>query len=569
MSRNWGGYGACLAGICLWVMSGCAPTGQMTKVADGHEPPPAAATAEKSAGADTAAQSQQTKAAGQESPSLPTKAPEPNGYHLSGDDPLVGERIALFEKKKGEWYGTGSQLAELKTADAWPDSWQECLQDVELALNGYRELQAGRGQDQNPWTIVGRDVHYYDHGCDQVLALAQAKLSTAPPAAAPPPAAPVAVADDQLRRDYEAGHYQEAVTVYEALAASQQASARPREEREYYSRALIKLGRWQEAARLMTELLQEPNPHADLAAMEFKLLTADVLLATGQVNEAREVYAGVAKTLEPIVSQQAWAASHAQAFAEEVSAEDLALYQELLQAYLAFDGQQVPQLLIDGVSHLQGKPPGPLLDLARVLLTKTQAQAQAWARSQLAEVRNLIDRHELGPARELVERVATAAPPEMHETISALQQEIARAEATAPPVPTQETAPVDPWAEANHLVEQQRYDEAIAAFQQLADGVHGAEAKAKIAEIAEVAASSLRRQAAALYAKASKTFDPESKRQILQSSRALLLELIDKYPETSVVAKARQNLKVLDTALGQGQPGAPEPPAADMDATKQ
>jgi hypothetical protein len=498
--------------------------------------------------------------------------PEQSGYRLAGDDPLVGERITLLEKKKGEWYSTGSQLAGLKTADAWPESWQECLQDIELALTGYRGLQSGKERELNPWTIVGRDVHYFDQECDQVLALARNKLS-APPDAAPvaPPTSATVATDNQIRRSYEAGQYQEAVTAYNALAQDHEASSLPREEREYCSRALIKLGRLQDAARLLTELLQGPDQKTDLAAIEFKMLTADVLLASGQLNEAREVYAGLAKTLEPVVSQQAWATAHAQAFAEQVNDDDLALYQELLQAYLAFDGQHVPQRLVDGVSYLQGRPPGPLLDLARMILTKAMAQSQAWSRNQLAEVRVLIDRHELVSARELVEKVAAAAPAEMQETITALLGEITRAEAAAAetPAPSPGTATVDPWQEALHLFEQQKYDEAIAGFQQLVDGVHGAEAKAKMAEAANLAASALRRQAAALYAKASKTFDPETKRQALQSSRTLLLELINKYPETSVIAKARQNLKVLDAALGQGQPGSPEPLPTNMDSSSQ
>ncbi|MDD5759150.1 MAG: hypothetical protein PHI06_08710, partial [Desulfobulbaceae bacterium] len=66
--------------------------------------------------------------------------------------------------------------------------------------------------------------------------------------------------------------------------------------------------------------------------------------------------------------------------------------------------------------------------------------------------------------------------------------------------------------------------------------------------------SSMRRQAAALYSKAKKTFDPEVKRQALLSSRTLLVELIEKYPDCSIVEKARQNLKVLDLELGLAPP---------------
>ena len=556
MMRRWGCYGACLTGAALLALSGCVPARQLAKGPESQEAPPAASTGGK-----------------KESSPPPHPAPQPSGYRVSGDDPLVQARIELFERMKVEWYRTGDQLAGLKAQDAWPDSWQECLQDIEQALTGYRGLQAGKEPGLEPWVIVGRDLHYFEKGCDKVLTLARAKVGARQEGsvAAPeqteevPPAeaetAPLA-GGDQVRQLFEAGQYQEAVTAYETLRQGQPGEKLPRETREFCSRALVRLGRFPEAASLLTELLQEGGPGLDLAAMESRLLTADVLLAAGQSNEARQVYEGVAKALATAVSQQAWATAHAQAFAEQLSDDDLSLYQELIQAYLRFDGQQVPQPLVDGVGRLQGRTPGPLLDLARMLLTKATAQAQEWARAQLAEVRALLDRRELGRARELVDRVAATAPAEMREAIAALQVELAQAEkaAATTPLPGAGEAGVDPWAEALHLFELKQYDEAISSLQNLVDGEHGAEARAKMAEAAELAAAAMRQQAAALYAKARKTFDPEAKRQALQDSRALLLQLMEKYPEASVVAKARQNLKVLDGELGTTGPAAPATP---------
>ena len=91
------------------------------------------------------------------------------------------------------------------------------------------------------------------------------------------------------------------------------------------------------------------------------------------------------------------------------------------------------------------------------------------------------------------------------------------------------------------------------------DSEHGAAAKAKITEASELAAAAMRQQAAALYAKAKKTFDPGAKRQALLSSRSLLQSLIEKYPDTTVTDKARQNLKVLDAELGQTSITSPAP----------
>lgn len=550
MSWSWGRYAAGLTGIGLLLLTGCVPARQMAKGTGGEGPrAPAPPEVQERGNA--------TKAKEREASPQPPKVPGPSGYRIKGDDPVVGERITLFEKKKADWYDTGGKLAGLGKGDVWPDSWQECLQDIELTLTGYRNLRTGEEGDLNPWTVLGHDLHYFEKGCDQVLATGRSKLSE--PQEPPPPEAALPGGEgDQVRPAFEAGHYQEAVTAYEALVKGLEGKGPPREAQEYYGRALVKLGRLQEATTMLTALMREAGSTPTLPSIELKLLTADLLLAVGQVNEARELYEGVAKVLTPAVSQQAWATANAQAFAEQVDDEDMELYRDLLQAYLRFDGQQVPQPLIDGVNQLQGRPPGPLLDLARQVLTKTTAQAQEWARTQLTEIRALIDNHELVRARELAERMAATAPAEMKPALATLQAEIVQAEAATkenPPLPG-EQAPVDPWAEAQHLFEQQKYDEAIARFGTLVDGDRGAEAKAKLAEAAELAAAAMRRQAAALYAKARTIFDPEAKRQALERSAALLRELIEKYPEVSIIAKARQNLKVLEAELGLAQ-GAP------------
>ena len=560
MNRRWGHYGAGLAGIGLLVLTGCVPG----RVSKGPSEPAAMPAARPEVKASAQESSPQANAPASDKQGLTPSAipPEPSGYRLSQDDPLLAERLSLFEKKKGEWYSTGSQLAALTTGDAWPNSWQECLQDIELALTGYRELQAGKERGLNPLTPLGRELHYYDKGCDQVLALAQAKLAPPSPQPATTPLPPID-ADNPVRRSYEAGQYQEVITAYEAQVKGQGVSSLPRGVKEYACRALVKLGRFAEAARLLTELLQETGPPADLSAIEFRILTADVLSAVGQINEAREVYEGVSKALAAVLPLQGWASANAQAFAEPANDQDYALYQEVLQTYLRFDGQQVPPALLDGVMKLQKRPPSPLLDLAKILQTKAIAQSQAWVRTQLVEIRALIDRRELGPARKLVEQLSAMAPSEMQASITALQGEITQAEAAAaqtPPATPGGAVSTDPWAEAQQLFEQQKYDEAISAYQQLLTGERGVEAQAKISEATDLAATALRRQAAALYTKARNTFDPEAKRQTLQSSRNLLVELIEKYPGASIITKARQNLKVLDSELGQAGLTVPPPP---------
>lgn len=554
--RRWCGVG--LGVVCLVMLAGCVPGLRGSQHTPGPESSPPTTP-----GAMAAADGKSPQAPRAETPAGGLIPPEQAGgaaatYQLAGDDPLLTARITLYQQKKSAWQAAGARLAELAAPVAQPESWNQCRQDIDLALAGYGHLQAGAERDVNPWETVALDMDYFDRDCDRVLLAVLEKTSDAPDLAPVPDSATIEIEQSMAR-----GLYQEAALAYEALPRGEGGALPGSSELKLlYSRALIKLGRLQEATGALTKLMAEINPPIDLVALDSRLLTADLLLAVGQVEDARQVYEGLAKSLAPIETSQGWVAANLAAFSEPTKAEDLAAYRQLLQAYLRFDGQRVPQELIDGVARLQGRQNKSLLALARILLSKATAQSQDWARNQLAAIRGYLAARDLVRARELMQQLAPAAPAVMQPAVLQLETELAQAELAAQESPptSEPGQAVDPWPLAVSLLEQQKYDEAIVEFQKLVDGEHGAEARAKMAEASDLAAAALRRQAAALYAKAKNTFDPEARRQGFLSSRALLLSLIDKYPESSIVAKARQNLKVLEVELGSTTPSSPPAP---------
>lgn len=553
MVRRWSLFGGWLGAACLLMLAGCVPVRR-----GGHEPPDASPPATPKATVNAEAKSPQAPGAEAPRPQTdPAGSPKAATYRLTADDPLVAARITLYQQKKSDWDATTARLAELAAPDARPQSWNQCQQDIELALAGYLRLQMGEEREVNPWETLGRDLDYFDRECDQVLSTAQ-KNASGPQGLSPAPVPDSTTS--QLQHAFESGQYQEVVTAYETLPKGNDGTLPgPRQLKILYSRALIKLDRLQEAADTLTRLMAEVNQPMDQEALDTRVLTADLLLATGQVEESRQVYEGVATALAPIVSQQEWVAANVTAFAEPAKAGDLETYRQLLQAYLRFDGRRVPPELIAGVATLQGQQNESFTALAKILLTKAMAQSQTWAREQLAEIRGVLATHDLVRARELLQQLSSAAPDTMQPAISQLESELGLAELAAQESPTTgETGQAaDPWAGAVSLFEQQKYDEAIAEFQKFLDGEHDTEARAKIAEASDLAAAAMRRQAAALYAKAKNTFDPEARRQGLLSSRTLLLALIEKYPASSIVDKARQNLKVLEVELGRTSPPIP------------
>lgn len=354
---------------------------------------------------------------------------------------------------------------------------------------------------------------------------------------------------EPMRRLFAAGEYQEVVAAYEALDPGQAGGGR--EGQFLASQALIKLGRLSSALPLLTKLLADGGQATDLLSLEIRRLTADVLLSLGHVEEARQLYEGLARAFAPLQGDQEWVRAHLQVVGAGIGNDALSVYRELLSVYLRFDGQHLPPELTEGVGRLQGQ--APFADLAKMLLAKASSQAQESARRQLSAIKDLLSAGNLSQARQQLQQLIAIAPATMQPAINQLETELAQAEAkdtASPQAPATEGGQAGAWQEALALFEQQKYDQAIAGFTPFLIGDQEAEAKAKIAEASELAAVGMRRQAAALYAKAKKTFDPAARQQGLLNSRDLLLTLIEKYPGSSVVDKARQNLKVLEAELG-------------------
>ena len=500
-----------------------------------------------------------------EEPRLPTAEalpPSPEvspGNHWQVDASLVEQRRQLYQQKIDEWQAAESRLQGLGLQPNSPDLWRACRQGLELTLAGYQGLQPGAAT--NPWEVVRQDLDYVSKGCDQLVHQARDGGIDRPTSELTTGQTPDRGAIEAMRQLWATGQYQEVVTSYEALLAQGQAGG-GREGQFLGSQALVKLGRLPSALTLLTKLLADGGQGTDLTALEIRRLTADVLLSLGHVDEARQLYEGLARAFGPLQSQQEWVMTHLQVVGAGMEGEGLSVYRELLLAYLRFDGQHLPPELTEGANRLRGQGQGPFAELANLLLAKATAQAQDWARGQLLAIKDLLTAGNLPQARQRLQQLIDVAPATMQPAIDQLAGELAQAEAkatAAPQAPAAEGQAGGAWGEALALFEQQKYDQAIAGFTPFLVGAQEAEARAKIAEASELAAVGMRRQAAALYAKAKKTFDPEARQQGLLSSRALLLALIEKYPESSVVDKARQNLKVLE---GELSPSAPTTPAA-------
>jgi tetratricopeptide (TPR) repeat protein len=98
------------------------------------------------------------------------------------------------------------------------------------------------------------------------------------------------------------------------------------------------------------------------------------------------------------------------------------------------------------------------------------------------------------------------------------------------------------WNNGMLLVKAGRYDEAIDVFTDLLDSEYGVKAENKIKEISIQAAKADRKKAAGLFIRFTKTTDLESRKKLLIESRALLQNILVKYPDAEITSKVKGNI---------------------------
>ena len=95
----------------------------------------------------------------------------------------------------------------------------------------------------------------------------------------------------------------------------------------------------------------------------------------------------------------------------------------------------------------------------------------------------------------------------------------------------------------------QLYDDAMAIFVGLLGTSYDSKAAEEIDKIATIAAFSMRKKAAGLFVKAKRTANSTAKLALLHESRALLEQILSKYPQVSMADKVRANLDSINKQI--------------------
>lgn len=507
---------------------------------------------------------------------------------------FVEQRLAVYEKKFRQWLEVRAGKGGLARDMVGPLQWQGCSGRFERILSGYQRMQEEiiASRSPSPWAdnteqsdmddILQQDIAFMESRCGR------------PPGPGPDEPGPslqtAAVSRKMAAQSAEAlivayvnqGNDIEAISAFQDLGRKFPGHVPDAVTRQQYGLALLRTGQRKAAGAVFSRLAAEAvNTDLKQTPWQRQHNLADLLLAAGDLSGAQSLYQQLAQAHAGLAAEHKRLQVQVDALrALRVDrSEETNAYLTLFRGVTLFSGRQGGPALIKQADRFDRTLPGtPLAASARYLRQTVEERLTAWAGSRLQRVNILMKQGNKQQAKSVLEELAGAdLPAAVQERVESMLTEInARAEVSGDTVtivqagPTVEQKPLSlltgdevtlqeqslamQWEAANRSLEMRHYDEAIKGFTALLPTDYGAMAGIKIKTVAKQVAAENRKQAAILFAKATKTTNPERKKELLLSSRRLLADIIEKYPQAGIMDKVRRNLDNLDRYIRRYDP---------------
>ena len=487
--------------------------------------------------------------------------PEPPTVKLdTADIVFVQHRIAEYDSKFQYWLELSEMAQEGKLAEELTALETECMQRLERILSGYSLLlEKMRQNDTVPFDKLAEvdpkkmqqlDIAFLESRCGELLAMD----IQSPEEFMPEPELKLSIdaAEELIAAKVEQGDYREALSAYRQLVLDFPYQKPSITTQLNYGLALQYTGQVEEAARHYITLLASGGLSIEPLRLQRKI--ADLLLASGNIAAAETYYEKVVSGYDSSRAEKTWAEGQL-AFLRSVdpASEGMAAYMKLLREFQTYDYRIDAPRLNEAIQAFVVQHVGtPYAVSALRLKTFALEQLESWFDRQLLKINFLVAEKKFTEAIDLLKSMTRYYfPAELQAILQKTYYEVAQAEIqeieTQRRIQEQEFA--EKWEAANDLLNSQRYDPAISAFQALMGTVYEEQANEKITEAANQAAGQMRKEAASLFIRAGKTTDPEQKKELLLASHRLLTEILVKYPQTDLLDKVEQNIAILETQI--------------------
>jgi len=476
------------------------------------------------------------------------------------DIEFVQYRLQEYENKFEHWLEISDMAQDTALAHELTALETECVQKLESILTGYSLLLDRMQQSQtvtfdklaavDPKEMQQLDIAFLENRCGELLAMDIAEQFEFMPETVPELS--FTEAQDAIASHVVQGNHQEALFAYNRLSQDFPDQEPSLSTMMNYGLALQYTGQVEAAARHFKKMLESGNLSVEPLSLQREI--ADLLLAGGEISAAESFYDAILLTQETIEAEKRWAEEQL-AFLRSIDpeSEEMIAYIKLLRDFQTYDYRiHAPQLNELANNFAAGHAGSPTAVSALRLKNFAAEQVRLWFGRQLAKIDALVVEKKFTEATNILNSMSQYyLPAELQAVLQKTFYEVAQAEIQENEIQRriQHIELTEQWDGAVNLLDSQRYDIAISAFEALLGTEYEDQAKIKIKEAANQAASQMRKEAASLFIRAGKTPDFEQKKQILVASHALLNEILIKYPQTDLLDKVQQNIAILEEQI--------------------
>lgn len=446
-------------------------------------------------------------------------------------------RLKWYQAKITAWQQLNTDLTETMAVTITPE-FNDCLNKTAALTEAYREASSNQLTASPSSELYRLDINYLTSHCKQIRIQAAKDLKagikrwrlTA-----------IGEAESRVREYLRLGHPLQAVQAYTDFINLYGPKAASPDLSKAYELALKRLGRFKEAADILSETQKSRG-------IEGEISRADLLMAAGNAPEAKKLYIDLSQKLEETIKHQQWAKNQLYIISKDQDSALFPRYIKLLGIYYQEDALKTAGALKSELAQIQAAGSYAMRANAAVMAKRMAVISAQWRQRQLDRLDELLAGREFAKAEALVNKLSSLLPA---DEINNQRQRIKEAAENArqQQIIEQKRQADNEWRQALDLLDRQKYKAAVTAFKDLLNSAYGAEARKKLRAASNMAAGAMRREAATLFLKAGRTTDPVAVEKMMLQARDLLRQAIAEYPDVEIIDKIKQNLQALDKQL--------------------
>lgn len=450
----------------------------------------------------------------------------------------VNHRIQVYQHKSEEWRNKQDRLDISQMPVERISQINACQMRLSDLLNGYHGLHQrlinGQSATEGPVAeallrLNQQDMDFLEGHCNALLDEIQAMELPESPFEDPIPSNTLPESPE-VKKAFEQADYTQVINLYNRQAQEPEQAQQSAQTTLLYAQALIKNYQEDVARGVLHNLLTQTQLDASQNAVHIQTLRllADLEFASGSYEKAKENYEQLVRIAVQNKGRDEWSSVQLTALQPDgMGFEEARQYSNLLKNYLAYTPKR-DGYAISGMAEefLANYPASRLVPNANQLHRLNQQQAENWLNRKIEGTQDQTGRRE---ATNVVSQDHTG-------------------ETAARSIPS-ESILQEKYNKGTALLAEKNYDQAIANFQDLLGTSWQDQARSGIEEASRLAAEEIRKQAAEIYVRAANTSDTENKKKLLHSSREMLQEILDKYPQSGLSDKVRRNLESIEREL--------------------